>query len=246
MDWGFIGTLLAIIFFITTIITTVILALKFAKKKQPVWAYKTTKIIGLGADAPPGLKLTFDDKPVGEVYRTTFIFFNKGKEAIRLNDVTENVTIHFEQAEILREPTIKAMSKEAIEFSVKKVVKQDASSIELDFLYLAHEDGAVVEVLHIAHEKIQCAGNIIGVKEIVNIGDFEPFRSRLSGLVSIVLGFIGAITGGFLGFSIPLYIDKGTPLALIALVTSGVIVLVVICLLFLLASLYKFPKWSHL
>ena len=39
-------------------IATLILALKLAKKRQPVWAYKTTKIIELGNNALPELKLT--------------------------------------------------------------------------------------------------------------------------------------------------------------------------------------------
>lgn len=183
MDWGFIiGTLLAIIFFITT----VILALKFAKKKQPVWAYKTTKVIGLGTNSPPELKLTFDGKPVSDVYRTLFILFNRGTETIRNNDVVEKVAIHFKGAEILREPTIKVVSNEAIGLSAKQVVKDGDNSIELDFLYLDHEDGTVVEVTHTESEDVRCSGNIIGTKEIVNVGEFEESYPRSLGTWSII------------------------------------------------------------
>ena len=95
---------------------------KADQKKKPVWAYNVIKLIGLGANAPPELTLTFDDKPVNEVYQTTFVFFNSGTNTIRRCDATENIAIHFKGAEVLREPTMKARSKEAIEFSAKQVV----------------------------------------------------------------------------------------------------------------------------
>jgi len=241
MDWGFIGTLLAIIFFITTIITTVILALKFAKKKQPVWANQTTKIIGLGTNAPAELKLTFNSKPVNDVYQTTFILFNKGKEAIRKDDVTESVTIHFKGAEILRQPIIKAKSKEAIELSAKQVVKDGDNSIELGFLYLDHEDGAVVEVIHTVSERISCVGNIIGVKEIVNIGEFETSPLPLLGIRLVALLIpIGAISW---------LLFRDFPYGLIGyfmIAVLGILILTFIPDIRLLYFRYRrFPNWSR-
>ena len=101
MDWRFLATIsLTVILGIATIV----LAIKHTKKKKPVWAYITRKIIGLGANAPPELKLTFDERPINDVYQTIFILFNKGNEAIRQNDITENVAIHFKGADILRHP----------------------------------------------------------------------------------------------------------------------------------------------
>lgn len=194
MDWGIISIPLAIIFFIITLLLT----LKVIKRKKPVWAYTTTKIIGLGSKAPPELKLTFNDRPVNDVYQTTFILFNKVTEAIRKDDVTESVTIHFKGAEILRQPIIKAKSKEAIEFSAKQVTKDGENSIELGFLYFDHEDGAVVEIIHTASERINCVGNIIGIKEIVNIGEFVPFRTKrfrnllAIGIVMLLIPLFGA------------------------------------------------------
>ncbi|MBA7680695.1 hypothetical protein ES703_89016 [subsurface metagenome] len=186
MDWGLIGT---IVFGIVAIILVVMRA----RRKKPVWAYNTTKIIGLGTNPPPELKLAFNGRPVNEVYRTTFILFNQGREAVRKEDVYKKATIRFKGAEILREPTIKATSKDAIKFSAKRVVKSGENSIELGFKYLDHEDGAVVEVIHTANEDVFCEADIVGAKEIVNIGEFETSHHRLLGIRAGIFTLIGIV-----------------------------------------------------
>lgn len=191
MDWGLVSTILASIFFVAM----VVLAIRLSKKKKPVWAYRTKKIIGLGADAPPELELTFKREPVARVYQTAFIFFNRGNEAIRKDDVTKGITVHFRGAKILREPNIKAKSKEEIEFSASQVVDHGQDSIQLDFLYLGHNDGAVVEVVHTGSEQVDCSGNIIDASEIVNIGVFDAgpqglyIARAMTGLAMVIGGF---------------------------------------------------------
>ena len=68
MDWGLLGVILAPIFFISTVVLSVFLAIRFYKRKEPVWAYETARIIGLGSNAPEELRLTFNDRPVDSVY----------------------------------------------------------------------------------------------------------------------------------------------------------------------------------
>jgi hypothetical protein len=193
MDWGLLGIILAVVFFVAMIV----LALKLVKKRQPVWAYETTKIIGLGSNAPPELKLTFNEQPVSDVYQTRVILFNKGNEPILNDNVTESVIIQFKGAEILRQPDIKAKSKEAIKFSAKQVVKGGHNSIEVNFLYLDHDDGAVVDVLHTASEEVTCTANIIGTQQIKNIGNFEPrpLQHRRRRLIALLLYLIILVVG---------------------------------------------------
>lgn len=228
MNWG---TILSIALVIVLFVISTILALRLAKRKKPVWAYKTKRIIGLGTDAPAELKLYYGSNPVENVYQTRFIFFNRGNEAIRQDDVTEKVSLLFKKAKILRQPVIQAKSSEAIKLSAKQLIKQAQDTIQLDFLYLDHNDGAVVEVTHTECEKIDCIGNIIGVKKIVNIGQFEVSYPRHLGLWTITLlvvaamavatmtllilkvlpfseeqtvlkSIVGTISGGFSGFSV--------------------------------------------
>lgn len=233
-------------------IAALILALRLVKRKKPAWAYKTTRIMGLGTDAPPELKLYFNNTPIEDVYRTTFIFFNRGTETIRKEDVTENVTVHFTGAQILREPTIKLKSKEAIQFSEKRVVKDGDNSVELDFLYLDHGDGAVIEVLHTKADNIRYSGNIMGTK-ITQCREFEQFRPPFHRSAVMPWLIIGALGG--VGIAIDTYVTEPTE-RIIAQIQASVSsrVLVLVFFAFWLFALVRasvdyfgyhgFPKWS--
>lgn len=178
MEWGpiSIGVTVALS------IATTILIRRLTRRKKPTWAYTTKKLIGLGTDAPKGLQLTFNSKPVNDIYQTTFIFFNRGRETIRNGDVTQPVTMHFHEGEILRKPVIKATSNEAIKFSAKHVIAQGGHQVRLEFLYLDHEDGGACEILHTKSSEITCAANIIGAKEIDNAGKLIVSSQTLSRL----------------------------------------------------------------
>lgn len=178
MEWGPISIGVPVALSIVAIILT----RRLVRRKQPAWAYTQKKIIGLGTDAPKELQLNFNGKPINDVYRTTFIFFNRGRETIRSGDVTQPVTMHFQEGEILREPIITITSNEAIKFLAKHVITQGGHQVRLEFLYLDHEDGGVFEVLHTQSTKIMCSGNVIGSKKIDNIGE-------LSLLTGFSLGF---------------------------------------------------------
>jgi len=234
MDWG---TVVAIIVAVIFGIATIVLTLRRTRRKKPVWAYITSKIIGLDTDAPAELKLSFNDKPVRDAYRTIFIFFNKGRESIRENDVVEDIAIHFKGADILQQPVILKPSKEAIKFSAK----QGDKAIELSFRYLDHNDGAVVEVLHTKSKSqdITCSGTIIGADSIDYIGEFLPprpleLRRRLREYRMV--GLFGGVV------VIMWVIVKDVPLALVFLA--------LFLLMGLLAGIpslrryIKFPKWS--
>ncbi len=176
MDWKFIVTIaVAVAFGVIAIVQ----GLKLAKKRKPSWAYQTIKVIGLGSNAPPELKLTFGDVLVNEVYRTIFIFFNAGKEPIRAHDdVTKPINVHFGNAQILLEPLIRPSNNE-IEFVAKRV----NDCIEMSFKYLDHQDGAVVEVLHTRSNKLDCQGKIIGASKISYLGSFKPTSLIIFGKV---------------------------------------------------------------
>jgi hypothetical protein len=244
MDWRFLVTIVIVV---ALGIATIVLALKVAKRRQPVWAYRTTKIIGLGSDAPSDLKLTFNEQPVSDVYQTRFIFFNKGSETILKDNVIESIIIQFKGAEILRQPDIKAKSREATKFSAKQVVRGGYNSIEVDFLYLDHYDGGVVDVLHTASEEITCTANIVGVQQIKNIGAFEPLpaqgqRGRIIASLVVATVFFGLLLYGFLSSSSDFKENPGFYVLFIILIIPLVAIPI------LKPSPYfhhkRFPRWS--
>lgn len=137
-------------------------SLKLAKLKEPVWAYLSAKIIGLVKGAPEELRLTFAGKPISELYQTAFIFFNRGHDEIRSQDIQKKPKVYFNDAKIVREPQIILRSRDEIDFSVKKVASKKGDCVELGFSFLEYNDGAVVEVLHTKSSKIECSGTILG------------------------------------------------------------------------------------
>lgn len=172
MDWGFmVSIFLMVVFGIATIVLTI----KLTRRKKPVWAYTTKKIIGLGTSAPRNLKLYFRKSSITNVYRTTFVVFNKGEKAIRKEDVTKRITVSFVGAKILEKPSIRPSNKE-IRLSAKRVSRGQDSKVELDFSYLDHNDGVIVEVLHTEYKDIKCTGNILEAGEPRYIGEFNPHR----------------------------------------------------------------------
>ncbi len=171
MDWTLILTL---VFGVATLVS-IIIAVRLARRKKPVWACETAKIIGLGSNAPPELGITFGDKPVSDVFRSMLILFNKGNDTIRDSDVTENFTFVLKGGQILRPPIVSATSKQQIKFQARQVVRDWNSAVEVTFKYLDHNDGGRFEVLHTSSEPIYCEGNIMGVKEIIKIQKLESY-----------------------------------------------------------------------
>jgi len=237
MDWGVVATIGAVV----VSIAAIVVGLRAIWRKKPVWAYITSKIIGLDTDAPAGLKLSFNEKPVRDAYRTTFIFFNKGRETIRENDVAADIAIHFKEATILQPPVILKSSNAAIKFSAKQTDKGGDNAIKLSFDYLDHNDGAVVEVLHTKSQEITRSGTIKGAdrKRIDYIGEFLPPRPlKLRGLL---LGYGMLVLFGLFG-------------GVMWFITGDVSLLIIFLVFFLPIGLLtgistfrryiKFPKWS--
>lgn len=163
---------LNIAFFVIIVILTILVI----KRKTPAWGYLSEKLIGRLRETPPGFEVTYNGRVVGDAYRTWVIFFNGGYDTIRNTDISDKPTVHFEKAEILRPPEIIEANKQDTGFSLKQVNGNGESAVELDFQYLDHNDGAVIEVFHTKAEAITLSGHIIGTKAIQYVPNFTPVR----------------------------------------------------------------------
>jgi len=224
----------------------IFLALKSVKKRNPVWAYRTTPIIGIDSNAPPELKLVFNGRSVDDVYRTLVIFFNAGNQTIEASDVRKEVTLVFNNAKILREPKLNA-NDTAIEFSAEWSTSGEHSEVKLGFKCLDHNDGAVIEVIHDGKGKVSCEGRIKETKEIASLGDFAPPepkqfpRSLIGGLVATFL-FLGIVLWVVIRGGIE-YITEPRNLFTTA-VLCGVFVFMLWVNFSALLRRRRFPAWS--
>jgi hypothetical protein len=239
MDWGLGSTILTVVFGIVSIVS-VIVAIRLARRRLPTWGYETKKLIGLGSEAPPELKLTFGDKPVADVFRTVVVFYNDGREAIRSNeDVINPIAVNFSGATILREPSVRP-SNDDIEFRAKR----EEGSVSLTFKYLDHQDGALVEVFHTASAKPQCQGKIIGTKGISFKGAPVDYELTLTGKVFAAL-FIPFLIGCVV-FAVLFWNAQwaGSNWVALALCLSGIMVSIFARAFVKLIFSMRFPKWS--
>ncbi len=189
-------------------VVALIVTIRFVRRKRPVWAYRTTHVVGRDAQAPSELKLIFGDREVQDVYRTDIVFFNKGNEVIEFADVVANVNFHFGKAEVLKQ-RILTDSRVTIGFSIQTIVKDDDNVIELTFKWLGHNDGAVIQVFHtpIEDDTITCSGDIKNVsirqlKEYVTIRPNNLYGNIVVSLAASVfmlwLAFDIVVEGGIL------------------------------------------------
>lgn len=225
MSWELVLAIIGITGTVAFGIIAIVLTRKYARKKKPVWARETLRIIGLGSNAPRELKLSFNDKPITDAYQTTLVFFNRGNEAIRPGDVIKNVTMLFRGAEILREPTVRSWSKKEIEFSAKQVIGDGQNAIELGFLYLGHNDGAVIEVIHTKANSIDPLGDIVDTP-ILETKEYIPSQKRPQILAPLITWIL--IIGYFISMPIRILLgvglsDNDLAASLLAVFIGGVI-----------------------
>lgn len=146
----------------------VLVAVGFAlwsrRVKNPIWYYRTRRIIGGEANSSGDISIHFREQPVPQVSVTNLGFVNLGKDSILNSDVRKPVTISFgDDVSILKEPVVVGCSRSEIDFSATR----EGKSVKLSFDFLDHLDGAVVEVTHTGDEnsKIQLEGTIRGVRK---------------------------------------------------------------------------------
>ena len=245
MDWKYV---IAIVVTVVLSVITIIQGFRLVRKKRPSWAYVTRRVIGLGSNAPPELKLTFGDVAVNEVFRTTLIFFNRGREPIRAkDDVVEPISIIIKDAQILREPIIHPNEKlNKIGF----VAKRNGDCIEIDFKCLDYNDGAVIEILHTKSAEPELyQGKILGAPKIEDIGKFEYSSlwriEKLFGILFIpcVLTLITIIILYFI-IPNPDQWNKTTWFSMLLTILATFLGLGTAAF-FKLLRLRKFPSWSR-
>lgn len=238
MEWGLLGFILAIIFGIATVVS-IIIAVRLARRRRPSWAYRTEKVVGLGSSAPKELKLTFGDTVINDVYQTTFILYNRGNEPILAkDDVIRPIVLRLGKAQILREPTIRPSN-----YDIMFTAKRDNDCVKVDFKYLDHNDGAVVDVLHTKSDKLDCQGKIMGVKKISYLGEFE--EQRLNTIEKIVASVAIPFLTVFILWGIIFPPTKSSDWIFVTVLIIGMLSGVGIPSLIKFIRLRRFPSWSR-
>jgi hypothetical protein len=142
-------TLLLIIISMTGIVLSIFFYLKSRKKRKPFYSSRSFNI---AQDISPArfesLVLTYNETRIENFTITKVLFWNDGKETIRIGDVAIE-----EPLEIVTEGDVQILDAAVIQripptngFEVR--VSGNQSSVELSFDYIDKDEGAVVQIVH--------------------------------------------------------------------------------------------------
>ena len=111
-------------------------------------------------------------------------FWNKGKEAIRADDILDPIIIKYNEDIEIIDAFVATATRRSI---TKPLLKRDENKIELTFRILENEDSIGVQILYSAKSRAEFSvdGAILGVKSILKKEDLESEHLIDGGLKSL-------------------------------------------------------------
>lgn len=170
---SFIGVPLAVIFYV-----------KSRREKSPCFAMRSFNVFRDYVSQIEGLEIKYGGLRVETLTVTHLLFWNRGREPIRREDVASSDPIAIAPrsgCNILHAECLQ-VKKEANRFCV--TMNQDDSSAVIDFDYVAKDEGVVLELVHTgkASSDLSVRGTIIGASAVSNAGDVVFPSVKVRGL----------------------------------------------------------------
>lgn len=163
-----IGTILSIILGVGGIITGLFFYLLGKRKKEPVYIYETTNLISDEIAEYSGLEILYNKKKVKNLSIGKMMFWNKGKEPIRKEDLSTLNRLSLKFSEEVKIHYSSIIVQSSISNQIELVHNDDKNELYLQFDYLNHNQGAVFIFVYEANpkSKIILDGDIVGVEKI--------------------------------------------------------------------------------
>lgn len=144
MVWGLIGAAIGLV----GIGLSIYFYRQSKRDKEPVWTGRTVTLISAGLARVPGLRVLLDERSVSELAVTKLLFFNRGFATIDRNDLvpTDPLRIQGDDATSILRAEIAACNNQPAEPMLE--LDPSGRAAKITFVYLDHDQGFVVEVLH--------------------------------------------------------------------------------------------------
>ena len=201
----------------------VYITLRTSKSKNPQLLTKSTNIISDTSTIIPGLEVLYKDVPQDNITITKLLYWNKGYEPIRSDDIPKNNPIR-----ILPVSNTKILSVELIyprkeenRNNINTDFIEDEQQVTLTFDYLDSQEGLIIQVLHNGKKggDLQFSATIIGSKKktqnkfkgwffsIFSIPEDIKDRKSLLWLCGVALfgGILGISLGGIFGLILSIF-----------------------------------------
>lgn len=149
------------------------------KKREPLFAVRTTKLIKEDAHKISPIHINYLDKEINNLSISKIAFWNNGRETINSADVAKNNPLRIkidDEYEIL-DCEIIYIQNTSNGFSVK--LYEDRKNISIDFDYLDYNEGFIIQIYHTGNSSSNFS--FLGqIKSCGVIGRYDPIRYLIS------------------------------------------------------------------
>lgn len=172
-------------FTILSVILAIIFFIKSIKKKSPRFLVRSRNLVQK-LDNNSDIKIYYNDEPVNNLTFSKVVIWNNGKETIHDRDITSSdpLMISVEDEFTILDVEILDCPSESNLINVEKL---NNKSVRVDFEYLDHKDGCIIQVIHDGKnsENINVSGTIKGYGTLKE-ADLKK-KSRIFRVIEYVL-----------------------------------------------------------
>lgn len=140
-----------------------------SKKKEPVYWIRTTHLIRETLKDLKGISIRYNNVEVTDLSSTKFVFWNKGKDAIKRGDIASRnpIKISIDPDYVILDAFIEKKTDEDNNFTL--TLSPDGKSILVDFEFMEKNDGISLKLTHTApaSKNFKITGKVISGSKIV-------------------------------------------------------------------------------
>lgn len=165
LDWsGYMNNPIGIISFVIPTFLAIFFYLKGKKEKKPTFQIRSFNLVKDFSKKVTNIGLLYAGEKVENLTITKVIFWNRGNEPIRKDDIAVADPIRIvvdNKYEIFEAEILNDAVNEANQF---ELVKNDNKSITITFDFLSHGEGVAIQIAHsgVSSEDVTLTGTIIG------------------------------------------------------------------------------------
>jgi len=140
---------------------------KSIRIKEPVWSIRSYNLVQGLSSKLSGVDVTYNGESVHNLTITKLMFWNAGEETLNAADIKTSDPLRITISDaIVLEASILQSNNPSTQFQIE--VSKSGDAIFINFDYLNHLDGAVIQIIHtgISSAHLSVQGAIKGVKAI--------------------------------------------------------------------------------
>lgn len=163
------------------IVLTIYYARRALERKDPRLYASYFDQLAMSTGIPEDVQITYQGRRVKRVARSYIWIWNAGRKVIKREDVPDEqpIVVHLSDSDAVEilHLAVRKSSRIGVNFSATKV---GDAGFRIDFDFLDHADGALIEIQHTASPlvRIDTSGVVLGA--VAGIRKMQPFSSSIA------------------------------------------------------------------